>query len=175
MQHRTIAQAPRFRHPQQRVIGNAAPQEKRQPRRELQIADSIGGAGCDARRILFDPDEKLRAREKTADDHLDSAIEIVSVASVLVEIEQSIDFGCRRRTTECAMRKSGDDRSRAVRLFGGVCRMTREDPASARRVARALRVERTRDRDALDVRQAEVIGRDQRRAEKRLQPVAAFS
>src|SRR5215471_212343 len=73
------------------------------------------------------------------------------------------------------MRECRDDGSCAARFVGRLQRSTREDAATAWRLAGSFRIERTGDRDALDVRQTEMIGGNQRGPEKRLQAVSAFS
>ena len=51
---------------EQFVVRNAAPEEERQPRRELEIADAIGGVRRDAGRVLFDAEQELRAHQDGA-------------------------------------------------------------------------------------------------------------
>ena len=49
LEHRGLAQAPRRGQVEQRVVGHAAPEEERQARRQLDVADAIGRARRDGR------------------------------------------------------------------------------------------------------------------------------
>ena len=61
VQHRRILQLALARQPEQLVIGNAAPQEERQPRSQFEVADAIAAAGGTSGRIALDAEQKLRA------------------------------------------------------------------------------------------------------------------
>ena len=58
---------------EQLVVGNAAPEEERQPRRQLEIAEAIGGARRHAGRVALDAEQELRAGEDAAQRQLDAA------------------------------------------------------------------------------------------------------
>ena len=57
---------------QQLVVRNAAPEEERQPRRELEVADAIGRAGRRRSRIALDAEDELRRRENPLERRFDA-------------------------------------------------------------------------------------------------------
>src|SRR5262249_41415702 len=70
-----VLQLAAFRRGQQRLVWNAAPQEERQPRRELEVADAVDRAARRTGRILFDAEEEGRRDENALDAGLNAAIE----------------------------------------------------------------------------------------------------
>src|SRR5436190_838212 len=69
-EHRRLAQLSTARRVQQFVVWNAAPEEERQPRRQLELADRIGGVGGDPHRVSFNTKQKFRAHEQTLNGEL---------------------------------------------------------------------------------------------------------
>ncbi len=63
---------------QQLLVGNAAPQEKRQARRQLEIGDAVRGAGGNVRRIALEPEHEVRVGQNPAQRHLDAAVEVAA-------------------------------------------------------------------------------------------------
>ncbi len=76
IQHRRIFQLALRRHVQQLIVGNAAPQEKRKPRRQIQIAHVIEAAGRHARRIGLGAEQELRARKDQPQRVLDPGFKV---------------------------------------------------------------------------------------------------
>ena len=114
LEHRRILELALRRDAQQLVVGNAAPQEERQPRRELEIADRIDRAGRDA--------AADRARRGTgtsgwssmnAQRVLDAGVEGAVLAAGLVEAEQRRRRRRRYRPPIGAPRQRRQDRLRA--------------------------------------------------------------
>ncbi len=64
-----------FRGLQQRIVRDAAPQEEGEARGQLDVADSVRRRGRNPLRILFDPEDELRAHENAPERELDSRIE----------------------------------------------------------------------------------------------------
>src|SRR6185436_8429315 len=60
---------------EQLAVGDAAPEEERQARRELAIADAVHGRRRETGRILLDVETELRARENALQRFLDAALE----------------------------------------------------------------------------------------------------
>ena len=96
-----------------------APQEERQARRELDVADRdeprrprrAGG-------ILLDAEQELRRHEHRLDAPPGCRSRSRrSARPALVEREQRLDVGARHRTPERAVRERGENRSRAGRLL----------------------------------------------------------
>ena len=75
LEHGGVLQLPCFRHAQQFIVWNAAPQEERQPRRQLDIADPERRAGRDGVRIALDAEDELRRREHALQRHFDTRLE----------------------------------------------------------------------------------------------------
>ena len=80
---------------EQLVVRNAAPQEERQPRRELDVAQPMDGAGRDVRRILLDAEQEVRDRQHALERALDAAVEAAAGASLVVERQQRVDVVLR--------------------------------------------------------------------------------
>jgi hypothetical protein len=62
-EHRRILQSAGCRDRQKLLVRDAAPDEERQPRRELEIADAIGSAASDVGGILLRPIQEPRMHE----------------------------------------------------------------------------------------------------------------
>jgi hypothetical protein len=65
----------------QLVIRNAAPEEEREPRGQIEIAQAIGRAGGDACRFTFEPEQELRVDQQPRQRALDAALEAGALAS----------------------------------------------------------------------------------------------
>ena len=122
LEHRGVLEAPVHRGIEQLVVGNAAPQEERQPRRQLEIVDAIGAGLARCPRSLgggglaLDAEQERRARQHRAQRHLDAVLEAAVGAPLLVEAEKRLHLGGRRRTPIRAARQRGENRLRARRL-----------------------------------------------------------
>src|SRR4051812_25590186 len=69
----------------QRVIRDAAPQQKRQPRCQLQIGDSVGLARTNIFGFPFGANQKLRAGQDAAQSQLNSVLKGSFAAALLIE------------------------------------------------------------------------------------------
>ena len=98
---------------QELIVGNAAPQEKRQARRQLEIADRIGRPGRHGRRVRFAAEQEVRAREDQPQRVLDSALERALLAAGFVEADQRLDLRVRDRPPVGAARERRQDLLRA--------------------------------------------------------------
>ena len=139
------------------VVRDTAPEEERQARRQLEVADAVVGVRRRARRVPLDAEEELRADQQPADRHLDAGVEAAAVAAALVEVDQTVHVLTVDRPAERAPREGREDVPRARGLFidrragGGPAR---QDPLPARRLvdrARAAGFVRSGDRHALHV------------------------
>ena len=149
----------------QLVIRDAAPQEERQPRGEIEIGDAVRLTGRDARRFLLGTHEEIGTREQTTQRQLNPFVEGSIGAPLLVEVDQRADLRLRdgaaiRATCDAAENLASTD------LFLRRGRWTTgEHLAAALRVLGALRVERARDaqeadrRVVLELRDAVVLER----------------
>ena len=116
LEHRRIlAACPAAASVDQLVVRDAAPQEERQPRRQLEIADAIALAGrqrwpARSRRGRRIPDRPgcaaapLRCRRRRCR---------LRSRPLLIELHQRFDVGRRGRTAEGVLGQRGDDRARA--------------------------------------------------------------
>src|SRR6185503_3611866 len=78
---------------EQRVVGNAAPQEERQARGELVFSKCVGGACRRIGRVDFDAVQELRADEQPAERQLDAVLERTVDVAFVVELEQFFQLG----------------------------------------------------------------------------------
>src|SRR5262249_8410368 len=83
-----IFQTPGDRGIEQLVIRNAAPQEERQARREIEIADAIDRAGGNVGGRTLEAEQELRADEQPLDRLLNAAIESALLAARFIERQQ---------------------------------------------------------------------------------------
>ena len=75
LQHTGIAELLLTGEVDQLVVRNAAPEEERQTRSQLQVADAIRLTGGHVRWLLFSAHEKLRARQQPPKRQLDAVVE----------------------------------------------------------------------------------------------------
>ena len=126
---------------EQLFIGDAAPQEERQARRELQVAERVHLSRRSAGRVLLHAQEEVRIDEQSFQRELDAGVEAALRLrpSVPEELEQRLDVPIRRRP---AIGEAGQPRHDPLgaRVFlrrGG--RIAHEDRPPARRVRREPR------------------------------------
>ncbi len=151
IEHGRVAQPPLFRQPQQFLVGNAAPQEKREPRGELDITDAIRRIGRNARWIGFDAQQELGADEQTLQRVIDAFIKATACRAGAIERHQRLHIVGGHRAPIGAARQRTQDRTSTRR---GIVRRrgsAREDPLPARRRARAGRIEGAGDLHAAQV------------------------
>jgi hypothetical protein len=126
---------------EQLVVRDAAPQEERQARGELEIADAVSVAGSKGYAIALDSEQEFGIDQHALDNRLDAGVES-AVAGAIVEAEQRSDVALLGRPPERAAGKRRRDLRRTARLVLRRARMAREQPPPARRVSWALWVER---------------------------------
>src|SRR5690349_19396745 len=73
------------------IIRNTAPEEEREARRELEIADAIDRSGHCVDWIPLDAERELCAGEETLQRQLHAALEVASPATRLIERHQPCD------------------------------------------------------------------------------------
>ena len=78
-QHARLAQPAGRGQVQQLLVRDAAPEEERQARGELQVADRVRRARPDAGRIAFDAIQERRARQDPRDAGADAGVEVAAV------------------------------------------------------------------------------------------------
>ncbi len=170
MQHgRRVKRAGR-RHAQQLIVRDAAPQEERQPRRELEVADAIDRAGRNVRRIALDAERELRAGQNPLQRRLHARVECALLAAKHVEVVQPFEIARCNLAAIGTARKRRDDAACACILFACRRGTAREDAAAAWRRARPGRVVRPGQGERVEMRMADRIERVIRAADERLQP-----
>ena len=120
------------------VIGDALPEEERQPRGQLQIAQPIGGPWRGGGRLAFDAEQELRQRQQRFQGALDARIEVALAAAFPVDVEQRLDIALRHGPPVRAPRQRADDLPRARLFVSAARRAADENPPPARRVLRHL-------------------------------------
>src|ERR1700722_10601183 len=111
-----FVQIARLGHPEQCLVRNAAPEEERQPRCQVEIADAEHLAGGGVRRIVFDTEQKARIHEHPLQRELDAPLESPSALTGVKEPAERVDFGRRWRAAIRAARDGRENASRAVPL-----------------------------------------------------------
>src|SRR5688572_5944359 len=119
-QHARLTELPGDREIHQRLIGNAAPQEERQPRCQLDVVDRMRSARLYACGILFDAIEERRAGENSRQPGANAGVEVaLGVARLRVELHRRRDvFGVYRPAIRAA-RQVGEDPLRTGRFIRG--------------------------------------------------------
>ena len=147
-----LAQAARLGEVEQLVVGAAAPQEERQPRRQLEAADGIGVSRLEARRLDLDAVDEPRIGENPLQPHLDAGLEAAAVLPAHpVEAHDGVEVRGARRPPVGAADEGRQDLLGAGVLVAGAARPADEDAAAARRVAGPGRVVGAVDTQAADV------------------------
>ena len=123
----------------QLVVWNAAPEEERQARGQVQIADPIGRTRSHACRLAFDAKQKAGSREDALESALDTGIEITLAAAGSVKTDQRGEVGVAHRTPIGSRRERRQDLFRARFFRRGVFGPADEDLAAARRISRCGR------------------------------------
>ena len=149
-----VAQLASSREIEELVVGNAAPHEERQPRRQLEIAQTIDGARCCTDRIALDTKQKLGVDQDAFERRLDARFEATIGAAGLVERKQRLEVVVGDRAAERAARQRRENRPGAPRLVL-VCRavgLADEEPVAAGRLTWPRHRVRAIDGDALQPR-----------------------
>ena len=161
LEHRGVAQLAAGRGLDQLVVGQAAPEEERQPRRQLEVAHPVRPVR--PRGVALDPQQELGAHQQPAQGHLDALVEAAVGPALVEEAEQQVDVVAGGGPPVGAAGQGRQDLGRARPLGrrpGVVGRPAREDAAAARGVAGARRLERPRHRDGVHVRLRALVAAD---------------
>ena len=136
-----LPQLPAGRRSEQIVVGNAAPQEEGQTRRQLEIAHAVDVARADTGGVALDPEQELGTDEHPLDRALDAPFEAALDATLLVERHEPVEVGVSHRATVGAPREHRQDGARAGRLVslpGAGPGLTDKDVPPTRGVAGAV-------------------------------------
>ena len=118
LEHRRIAKLTLRRQIHQRIVRDAAPEEKRQSRRQLDIGHVLKRARLRGRAVLFDAEHKRRAGKQPAQRHLDAAVEISLGSACAIEGEQATRVALRHRPPIRLARQRREN-LRGTRVFVG--------------------------------------------------------
>src|SRR6185436_8656371 len=145
------------------LVRNAAPEEERQARGELDIADAIWRTGRDVRGLELRAIDELRIREQALHDGLDAVVEAAAFfAAGVEERHHRLEVGTSRGAAERFARERRDDRPRALGLLAALRGIALEDLVAALRALGDLAVERPFDEHLANVR-VERVARDRAR------------
>ena len=158
-------------------VRHRVPDEERQPRRQVDVADPVGLPGLGQRRRALEAEHELRAGQQRLQRRLDAGLEVVALASLAVELHQRFDVFVVRRPAVGLAGEAGQNLARARNLVGRRGRAADEHLAAARRVGDAGDLVRPGDAEVADVRQhgdagvVAVLGVGQRVVDRRHQVV----
>ena len=144
-ERRGIAQLAVFGETKQLIVRDAAPEEERQPRGELEIADAVGRALRRLRRIALDAEQEFRIDEDPLHRGFDAVLETAFAASLFVEAHDVLDVRVGDRPAIRAAHQRGDDLLGARRLVARIGGLAGEDARTARRLADAFRAKGAAD------------------------------
>ncbi len=130
---------------EQFVVRDAAPQEERQLRRKLEVADAIHRPRRQIGGLAFEPKHEHRTRKQASECGLNAGLERPFAAASLVEVNQRLQVELGDRPAKRATRKRRDDLSctcelrrrarrpeRACQALWGLAEARRRWPDSAR-------------------------------------------
>ena len=135
LQHVRVAQLPRDGQIQQLVVRDAAPEEEREARGQLQVGYGVGRTGLDRGRLVLEPEQEARADQDAAHGQLDTCLEAAPCRPVAVQAERDPEVGVGHRAPPGAPRQRRDHGARAGLLLGRGSRRADEQPAAAGRVS----------------------------------------
>ena len=143
-EHGGIFQLALARERQQLVVGKAAPEKERQPRRQREVVQPIDGVRRELRRVGFEAHQELRTRENELKRRLDAAIEGAAAGHAARPRDRS-PSACRRsscRRDGGKPPRASDDsilRGAQATSSAGAGRLADEDLAARGGIARAGR------------------------------------
>ena len=141
LQFRRLVEPPVGRRLQQLVVRDAAPQEERQPRRQLEAAEAVGRVGRRVRGVALDAEQELGVDQHPFQRELDAGVEAAVAPAGAEEAEQGRDVFLGGGPAIRPAGQPGEDPAGAGRLFVGRGRRRRpadEDLAAARGIAGAV-------------------------------------
>ncbi len=145
-----LTQPAASRHFEQLLVRNAAPQEKREPRGQFQIAQHVAIAGPHIDRVPLDPEQELWVDQQPLKRELDAIVKRAIAAAFGEERHERRDLGLAYRTPKRPRRKPLENLDRARRLCRFGVRLTHEDLSTTRRVAHSLHRVGPADRHVLE-------------------------
>ena len=151
-EHSRLSERALRRRVQELVVGDAAPEEERHARRQIDIADPVCRVRRTTRGLALHAEEKFGTDEEPAKRQLNPAVESRSRAPLLVKAEQDADLRVGGRAAVGAPGQGRQNLTRAGALGGWRRRAAYEDAIARGGALHALRLERTRDRHARDGR-----------------------
>ena len=134
-------------------IGRRSPDEIRQPRRQLRVAQAIRRPRTQRGGGALETEQELRARQDRLERAADRILEITFLAAVGVELHQRREVALADRRAKRLRRQPAHDLAGAHRIVRTRGRAAAEDLAAARGVGNPGDVVRTDDTEVLDVRQ----------------------
>ncbi len=140
------------------VVGNAAPEEEREARGQLDVADLVVVSGRDVRGRRLESEHEVRTRDRRLQCALDPRFESARRRTGLVERHQSFAVVRGKRPAICPSGQPRDDLVGARGLRSGLHGMTAEDELAARGLGEARDLRRTEDRELDDVRRRRAAG-----------------
>ena len=158
-QHVRVTQLTARRDVQQLVVREAAPEEERQPRRQLQVTDRVYRAGPRIHRVALDAEQELRIDEDALQGPLDPGVESARVPPRREEPLQRGQIDLGHWPAEGPPRDGSENLPRA-RLLRPERGAAHEQPLPTGRIAGSGGIERTGDAHLIDRR----LGRFRRRA-----------
>jgi acyl-CoA reductase-like NAD-dependent aldehyde dehydrogenase len=154
-QHAGLAEPTGRSQVQQPFVGDAAPEEERQTRRELQIGDPAGGSRPGASRITLDAIEEQRARQDARQSRPNSLVErVATLPGRRVERQRRLHIVGGDRPSERAAGQRGQDAVGTGSLARPARRPAHEHALATRRRADAGDVVGPFDADRLQLREA---------------------
>src|SRR5262245_7910122 len=156
-------------HFEQFIVGDAAPEEEREARRQLEIAENEDAPRCKLVGFALGTEDELRTGQYALQRHLNATLEVALLTASSEEPHPPLDVGI------CPLSPIGPTHEGRDDLPGASFLCTRgrfagEDPASTRHVAGTTRLEGAGDREGREVRNPQGISRVMRAPNRSRRP-----
>jgi hypothetical protein len=116
---RGVAEPAFLGHVEQRVVGYPTGDEEREARREIEVGDSVDGAGRDVFRKSFGAEQELRTGQNRGQPVPDGVVEIAGLACDPVERERRLEIAIGDRAAKRPARERGEHFRGTRELFAG--------------------------------------------------------
>src|SRR5262249_34009334 len=128
-------------------------EEERKARSQIEIAQPIGIARFQIRRLHLDPINEFRSSQQAGQCHFDTIVESSFFAGLFVELHQFVHIRDACGTPERSRRKIGDDFSRACALIRGPSRTACKNSPAAWGIVCLFGIVGTFNSDSTDMRE----------------------
>ncbi len=154
LEHRRVAQLPGGGQLHQFLVRVAAPQEEREPRRQVQVREAVDGVGRHPGRLALEAEDEVGAGQNGLHGGPDAVVEAALLAAAdAVHAHQTLNVVLADWPAVGLARQPGDDGLGTGQLVGLVLRRARQDAGARRALGQPGHRVRTVDGQVAQMRQ----------------------